>query len=304
MKIYTNAKLSNIDSLGIRIGGAGLGNILFPWARSVVYAYNNNCGRINATWRTLKIGTYIRGENDKRTYHNLFKEDGIRGLKKFFLLLVAQHVNENNIDQNLKPRFRPIIISFEGMKNQMQDILNYDEIVKKALIEMVRPIHLKNSELHKPKGIGMHVRLGDFYEPRDETEIRNGVTNCRIPIKWYIEIIQNIRKTIGKELEVSVFSDGTEEELREILKLSNVALVGGASSISDLLSLSKSEILIASNSTFSLWASYLGRIPTVWFPGTHRIKLYKESESAFEFELDYHDEVPRGLLKYIKKNIF
>ena len=42
MKKYVFASLGKLESLGIRIGGAGLGNMLFTWAKSIVYAKNNN----------------------------------------------------------------------------------------------------------------------------------------------------------------------------------------------------------------------------------------------------------------------
>ena len=43
---YTFVSLGKIESLGVRLGGAGLGNILFPWATSSVYAKKHNMIRI------------------------------------------------------------------------------------------------------------------------------------------------------------------------------------------------------------------------------------------------------------------
>ena len=42
---YTFVSLGRLESIGVRLGGAGLGNILFPWARAIVYAKNNNLQR-------------------------------------------------------------------------------------------------------------------------------------------------------------------------------------------------------------------------------------------------------------------
>jgi hypothetical protein len=33
------------------------------------------------------------------------------------------------------------------------------------------------------------------------------------------------------------------------------------------LGLSRSRLLIASGSTFSMWGSYLGQVPAIWHPG-------------------------------------
>jgi len=43
---YTFVSLGKLESLGVRLLGAGLGNILFPWATSSVYAKKHNIIRI------------------------------------------------------------------------------------------------------------------------------------------------------------------------------------------------------------------------------------------------------------------
>jgi hypothetical protein len=52
-----------------------------------------------------------------------------------------------------------------------------------------------------------------------------------------------------------------------LLSQENVRRREFGSSIADILALSRSRILIASGSTFSQWASYLGQIPTITHPG-------------------------------------
>lgn len=301
-KIFVNIKLSKWDFCGFRIGGAGLGNLLFPWARGIIFKNKYNTEKLNCTWSTVKVGTFIRKEKDKRTYHNIFFEDYVGGIKKFLLLLLAKKITESEAQNlnSLKGKI-PIVINFEGMRNQMNDILDHSTLVKEELYKMVRKKHIELSEKNKPEAIGIHIRLGDFYKPQSESEIRKGLTNCRLPLEWYIEIINKIRTEARANIKVSVFSDGTDEELAVILNLPNVERAVGGSAISDLLSLSKGKILIASNSTFSLWASYLGRPHTIWFPGTHRIKLFKENEAKFESEIDYNDDLDPNLIDFIKK---
>lgn len=85
---YTFASLGKLESLGVRIAGAGLSNILFPWATALVYARNNNLQRIQTTWKNLKTDTFLRKERDKRMYMDLFTgADGITGFKKFYKVL-------------------------------------------------------------------------------------------------------------------------------------------------------------------------------------------------------------------------
>ncbi|MEO9570749.1 MAG: alpha-1,2-fucosyltransferase [Polaribacter sp.] len=298
--VFVNVKLSKIDLLGFRIGGAGLGNILFPWARGVVFAKKNKLKKINSTWITFKFGTYLRKEKDKRNYHNIFLEKNIGGIRKMMYLFIGKHFSENEIIGNkIESTFRPSIITFFGMKNQMNDIINDQKIVKEELFKILRDKHLKLAEKHTPKSIAIHIRLGDFSIPNNEKDIRNGKTNCRLPLNWYVEIISNIRKELSDDIDVLVFSDGKDEELKQILDLPNVSRAKGGTAISDMLSLSYAKILIASNSTFSLWASYLGQNSTIWFPGTHRVKLFN-NDNVFEGELDYNDNIPYVLIENLK----
>jgi hypothetical protein len=51
-------------------------------------------------------------------------------------------------------------------------------------------------------------------------------------------------------------------------------------------------LLIASGSTFSMWASYLGRMPVIWYKGQLRQRLYYESPAS-EIEIALA-EIPSG----------
>lgn len=303
--IYTFASLSQGESFGFRLGGPGLGNLLFPWARSVAFANRHGLKRINSTWRTVKLGPILRGEFDKRLYNDLFDEKEIDGLKKFLLLQFAKHVQEKDAQKRLEAKnsaIRPQVIVFKGMDGLFKPILNDYEVVKDELLKMVSEHHKIASEKFDPKGISVHIRMGDFSTPHDEKTLREGHWNYRLPIKWYVNVIENIRKSVGENIPVHVFSDGKDEELEEILALKNIERVFFGSAIGDLLALSRSKMLIASASTFSMWASYLGRMPVVWYPGLHRMKLYDEPD-IFEGTLDYEENIPDNLKKFLLQGL-
>ena len=89
----SSGEILKFESFGFRLGGAGLGNILFPWANAVVYAKKNNLERIQTTWVNLKFGTFLRKEKDKRMYLNLFtRNDGIMGIRKTLLLNFSSRI--------------------------------------------------------------------------------------------------------------------------------------------------------------------------------------------------------------------
>jgi len=299
--VYTFASFSRGESLGFRFGGPGLGNLLFPWARSVAFANRHGLPRINSTWKTVKIGPMLRGEFDKRTYNDLFQEHETEGLRKFFLLNFAERVSEQEAHKALENTGkRPAVIWFEGMEGLFEPILDDFEVVKKELHKMVTDTHKKAADSFQADGISVHIRMGDFQEAPSEEVLRSGAWNYRLPQKWYKTTIEKIREAAAKELPVYIFSDGKDEELTELLSLPNTRRVFFGSAIADMLALSKSPLLIASASTFSMWASYLGRMPVIWYPTLHRQKLYPADE-AFEGELDYEDSVNEVLRNNIRQ---
>lgn len=104
-----------------------------------------------------------------------------------------------------------------------------------------------------------HVRFGDFKKSKND-EFSN---NTRLPIKWYKDVIQQIRKK-DKGLEVFLFSDGNDTELKEILKLGNIKNETSTNPIEDILKLSSSMCIIGSYSSFSFWGAFFSKGICIW----------------------------------------
>ena len=120
---YTFVSLGKLESIGVRLGGAGLGNILFPWARAIVYAKEHNLTRIQTTWKNLKLGTFFRKERDKRFYFNLFTEkEGIDGVRKFLLLNFSKQVKV-----------------FSGMEGLFGSFKHEHQFIRSELFKIVNP---------------------------------------------------------------------------------------------------------------------------------------------------------------------
>ena len=280
---YTFVSLGKFESLGIRLGGSGLGNIMFPWARALVYAKKHNLKSIQTTWSNLKIGTFIRKERDKRMYMGFFlKTDGVSGIKKFLLL---------NFSNNIK--------IFSGMDDLFEPFKSDQIFIKSQLLKIINPHHIKIAKQFNSDSIAIHIRLGDFTYPINERVLRNGAWNYRLPMRWYISLIERIQKV--SELPIYIFSDAEDYELTEILAYDNCERAYFGSAISDMLALSTCKVLISSASTFSMWASFLGQMPTIWFPGQMRQKLLIEN-SKFEGEVDYDDDLPVSIVKELKND--
>ena len=80
-----------------------------------------------------------------------------------------------------------------------------------------------------------------------------------------------------------MFSDASDEELRPLLGRPNVQRAFFGSSVADLLAMSTASVLIASGSTFSMWAAYLGRMPVIWPKDQRRQRLHGD---AWEYEVE------------------
>jgi len=280
---YTFASLGKFESLGVRLGGAGLGNILFPWATALVFAKNNNLERIQTTWKNIKIGTFLRKERDKRMYMDLFTgDDGISGVKKFWLLNFTNQVKY-----------------FSDMDSLFEPFKNDHVLIKTELLNIISPHHVKKATEFNNNSIAIHIRMGDFRTPDNEDVLRKGDWNYRLPIQWYKNIISKIREV--SDIPIYIFSDAKNTELEEILDVNNCKRAYFGSAISDMLALSNARVLVSSSSTFSMWASFLGQIPTIWFPGQIRQKLINNS-TIFEGEMDYNDPLPTSIIQLINND--
>jgi hypothetical protein len=280
---YTFVSLGLLESFGIRlggVGGGGLGNIMFPWAKAIVYAKNNNLKRIQTSWKNLKFGTVIRRERDKRMYLDLFTgNDGIGGIRKFLLL---------NFSNKVK--------IFSGMDNLFEPFKNEHDFVKSELLRIINPYHINKANKFDSNSVSVHIRMGDFQVPDNEKVLRNGHWNYRLPIKWYKSIIEKIRDEC--DLPIYIFSDASDQDLQGILELENCRRAYFGSAISDMLALSSAKVLVSSASTFSMWASFLGQIPTIWFPGQMRQQLINDP-TIFEGEVDYDERLAVSIIKIL-----
>ena len=280
---YTFASLGYLESIGIRLGGAGLGNILFPWATALVFAKNNNLQRIQTTWKNLKIGTFLRKERDKRMYMDLFTgDDGISGFKKFWILNFTNQVK-----------------CFSDMDSLFEPFKNDHVLVKAELLNIISPHHVKKAMEFNSNSIAIHIRMGDFRNPDNEDVLRKGAWNYRLPIQWYKNIISKIREV--SDMPIYIFSDAENTELKEILDINNCNRAYFGSAISDMIALSRCKVLVSSASTFSMWASFLGQMPTIWFPGQMRQKLIIDKK-LFEGEIDYTDPLPISIIQLIQND--
>lgn len=269
---FVYPKLSPFDLWVFRIFGPGLGNLLFPWARAVLLAQHAGFRLISPTWPQFKVGTLFRRELDARHYAGLFtvSPGSLNGMARVRRLALARRLQETDAALAVDGD----VVEVSGMNAMFEPLKGHHAAIRTALIQITKSEHSQGLSHDFANSISMHVRMGDFTVPTSTEDIHRGTANMRVPLSWYIDIAKGIRARYGQHLRIHVFSDGTDEELRPLWALENCQRLGFGSAIADLLALSNSNMLIASGSTFSMWASYLGRMPVVWHPGQKKQSLY------------------------------
>ncbi len=277
---------------------SGLGNMLFVWARAVLFADINSLPVVAPNWGQVRIGAYLRGERDKRYYGNLFSErDYLSKFRYLMMVPIKKNIYYNPTISKIEPSVLEttksdyhlfIFDKIPHWSDYFIDLKEHQTLIKKRLISSIREPVFEAIYNRPVPQIGIHIRMGDFkkLQPGDDF---TKLGNVRTPISWHIRVLSTIREVAGYDVPATIFSDGHDDELSEILNLPNVSRPPAASALSDLLTLSRSKLLITSaGSTFSSWASYLGQCPTIWHPAHFHSGVFPDgiSQSVFEGGFD------------------
>lgn len=124
---YIYPKLSEKDCMLFRLGGAGLGNILFTYARAVIYVQKHeNAEMIWPTWFSFKLGPILRHESDKRFYNlegwsDEFVAYNVQAAQKIMWIHLdfanVQYINRILTEKYLSKADKIVCVSTECLKN-------------------------------------------------------------------------------------------------------------------------------------------------------------------------------------------
>lgn len=291
---YVYPKLSSKDLIVFRLDGAGLGNLLFTYGRALAFAKRNDIPMICPTWPSVKIGPWLRQEKDKRTYIGLFanRTQDIAGLRKVWLLLTHKKVSEGTAVVKDEE-----IVIFEKFIGSFAPIRDDHQLIREHLLKNMRDdavLHFDFSD-----AVAIHVRLGDFKKVQVQ-ELKNGIHDSRLPIEWYCSMLEQTRMAAGRNVKAYVFSDGSDEELQQLLRMPNTERITFGNALNDIVGLSQAPLLIASGYSFSMWARYLGRHSTICYPNQIKERIFNEyDDNAFEIETE--DVIPDMYREKIEK---
>ncbi|MFN8245335.1 MAG: hypothetical protein U0T56_02990 [Ferruginibacter sp.] len=75
----------------------------------------------------------------------------------------------------------------------------------------------------KPGDGCTYIRMGDFRKLKEVEAFRG---ERETPLQYFTDIVSGLRKLAGKDLPVTLFSDGYGDELKEVTGLPQVSITG------------------------------------------------------------------------------
>jgi hypothetical protein len=247
----------------VRLPRGGLGNKLLVWARGLIFANQHKLPLYVSGWSEIKIGPYLRRERSKRNYWGYFEDDAVAGLLRRFMFSHLYDVNhEPNLegdlpDVSLKTAKVYLFDTVPSWRDYFKGLRGNEDLVRSAFSSLLQSQYRKELICETGPVIGVHVRRSDFRDLAPDESIGENC-NVRMPISYYLDVINALRRMAGSTLQVMIFTDGRHEDVAELLALPEVTMAAPNSDIVDLILLSKSKYLVTSfGSTFSYWAAYL-----------------------------------------------
>jgi hypothetical protein len=138
--------------------------------------------------------------------------------------------------------------------------------VVRAFSQLMSPSVLGAIDKLPPPLIGVHVRRGDFRELVASEKFAE-VGNVRTPLEYFATVITKMRVCAGCLVPVTVFSDGSDAELRPLLALENIHRAPVMVDVGHLALMARAQVIVASaGSTFSMWAGFLSEAALILHP--------------------------------------
>jgi hypothetical protein len=214
----------------------GLGNRLFPWARCHLHATRNQVPMLAPHWwRPPRVRPLLkeRPPTSELPGHLFFR--GMRALPEYIA-----GPRRTVIEATSRGRIRV----FRGEAGRFTEFDDAEQELGQALHRICTVAWPRATDC-----IGLHVRRGDFS------------ARARTPDDWFLSALRSVRAHVGALVPARIVSDSSGAGLQTLLREPNTTLVRTGAPLGDLLALASARVLLASGSSFSAWAAFLGGMP-------------------------------------------
>lgn len=216
----------------------GFGNRLYPWARCHLHSVAHQMPMLAPRWWwPPRVRPLLKEWPPASELAGHLYIRGLRALPEYIDGARRLRLETTSSDE---------ILVFRGEDGRLKDLHGHEAKLLAALQRICTvPVPVSGSY------IGMHVRRGDFSD------------SARTPLAWFVAALRAVRGRLQQAVPAVVVSDGDAHDLAELLAEPAVELVRTGVPLGDLLVLSGGRVLLASGSSFSAWAAFLGRMPAV-----------------------------------------
>ena len=232
-----------------KMSRCGLCNKLCTWAQAELCAKHLGGRMIAPDFEQLpSVWALIRGEHELRTNRGDFeipKDNYVTGFRKLRVLAVERHR----------------VITFSGLGHgTFEKVLeDHDYIVQRLWNMTSAGVRARVAADSADPYIGVHIRRGDFR-----------VAGFALADEWYVRAIKEAHGIATSCTCVRVFSDENASRLdflKRALPDLRVIVQTCSTPLTDLWLLSRSQAMVGtSGSSFSIWATIIGQMPSVWHP--------------------------------------
>ena len=250
--VFHYPKLSEVDLGIVRSPGPGLGNLLFPIARALIGQREFGGTFVHPTIRQFKVGTYLRGEKDKRTYGGVIRPRSGDEWRAWM-----QSVRAPKVEEGAPVAADGVTICYSGLRRQFHDIAGRCDLIGAWLRENT----VRTDASSAPYDVALHVRQGDFQVASTEGAGRN----VRQSFGWYRLALELARDLLAKrDAEIRLFTDGDARQVQRELDVEQLTVDASPNALASMNSMSRARVIVTSRSSFSMWAAFLGEMPAIW----------------------------------------
>lgn len=246
---YFYPKLANLDLVFFVIGGPGLANMFFPIYRALQASKEYDGEFLMPTPTQIKIGPALRGERDLRLYSDIFVNRSLGEILKRLSLYLRETITEESVEHVSMGLSGAVL--FAGLKNYFKDL---DVSRRQDFMSLLSQRSSNPLQRDTIEEIALHIRMGDFSQKQTNN------MNSRVSLDWYAKALEVARERYA-DIPARIYSDEPEKCLEFASKI-DCGLADAGNALEDIFKLAKSRALVASQSSFSLWASFLGQSET------------------------------------------
>lgn len=253
----------------IQIPKAGLGNKMIVFFLGYCLGKKLNTSVVYTGW--VHFSKHIfKNQKSKRLYTGLFQNTKGWHFQPWFNFKKKRYKPRPILRDEYEAYFTQTVVlpknnphllinTYPNHLELFTYLLPFKTEIKAYILErLIKKEVLYHALEAKVYDITVHIRLGDFKEVNSFQEFMD-TASARTPLDYFYVVLDELKALCGDKFTIGIFTDGSENELGALLeKYDNIELAVSQNEISDIIRMSKSQLIItSSDSTFGLWACFL-----------------------------------------------